>query len=74
MYHNLLCTHVYPADSLAEVRRKLAEADEEDIRRGNTSHEVPASVFIRNGLEIEERQWVLSNFCTLITRLLPPSL
>jgi hypothetical protein len=56
MYYKSLCANVYPASSLAEVRRKLAEADEEDIRRGNTSHEVPGSVFIRNGLEIEEQQ------------------
>ena len=49
-------THVYPASSLAEVCQKLAEVDKEDIRRGNTAHEVPGSVFIRNGLEIEDQQ------------------
>lgn len=49
-------THVYPASSLAEVHRKLAEADKEDIRRGNTAHEVPGSVFIHNGLEIEDQE------------------
>jgi len=56
MYCNLLYAHVYPASNLAEVRRKLAEADEEDIRRGTVPHQVPGSVFIRNGLEIEEQQ------------------
>lgn len=48
--------HVYLASNLAEVRRKLAEADEEDVRQGTTPHQVPGSVFIRTGLEIEEQQ------------------
>lgn len=46
----------YPASNVAEVRQKLAEADEAAIRRGDASHQVPGSVFIRNGLEIEEHQ------------------
>ena len=52
----LTVTHVYTASNLAEVRRKLAEADEADTRQGTTPHQVPGSVFIRNGLEIEEQQ------------------
>lgn len=50
--------HVSPASKLAEVRRQLAEVDEEDARRGSILHEVPGSVFIRSGLEIEEQQSV----------------
>ena len=53
-----LCTHAYLASNLAEVRRKLAEADEKEIAQGTFLHEVPGSVFIRNGLEIEEQQSV----------------
>jgi len=56
MHYSFPCIHIYTASSVAEVRRKLAEADEEDIRRGTITHQVPASVFIRNGLEIEEQQ------------------
>jgi len=71
-----LYTHVHIATSLAEVRRQLAEADEEDIRRGNSPHEVPASIFIHDGLDIEERQYVpplvsirlLNTYCTLDER------
>lgn len=37
----------------------LAEADEEDAQKGDTPHQVPASIFIRNGLEIEEQQYGL---------------
>ena len=48
----------YQATNLAEVRRKLAEADEEEIARGTISHQVPGSVFVRNGLDIEEQQSV----------------
>ena len=48
----------YQATNLAEVRRKLAEADEEEIARGTISHQVPGSVFIRDGLDIEEQQSV----------------
>ena len=44
------------ASNLAEVWRKLAEADEVAIRQGNASQQVPGSVFVRNGLEIEEQQ------------------
>ena len=46
------------AGNMAEVRRRLAEADKQDAQHGHTPHEVPASVFIRSGLEIEEQQWV----------------
>jgi len=63
------CAHVYPASKLAEVRRKLAEADEVDIRQGSALHQVAGSVFIRNGLEIEEQQWV-SHQPSCINRIL----
>jgi len=49
-------TYVHLANNLAEVRRKLAEADEAAIRRGSASQQVPGSVFIRSRLEIEEQQ------------------
>ena len=49
-------THVSLASNLAEIRRKLAEAEEEDAMRGLIPHQVPGSVFIRTGLEIEEQQ------------------
>ena len=76
------CTHVYLASNLAEVRRKLAEADEKEIALGAFLHQVPGSVFIRNGLEIEEQQLVPLFICTLTgylshfvtgDNLLPPS-
>jgi hypothetical protein len=51
--------HASLASNFAEVRRKLAEADEEALRRGTASHEVPASIFVRIGLEIEEQQSVV---------------
>lgn len=38
----------------------MAEANEEDAKHGLTPHEVPGSVFIRTGLEIEEQLWVYS--------------
>jgi hypothetical protein len=41
---------------MAEVRRRLAEADTQEAQRSHIPHEVPASVFIRSGLEIEEQQ------------------
>jgi hypothetical protein len=41
---------------VAEVRRKLADADQQDAQHGPAPHEVPASIFIHNGLEIEEQQ------------------
>jgi len=56
MYRSFSNPHIYLASNLAEVRRKLAEADEAAIRQGSTSQQVPGSVFIRNGLEIEEQQ------------------
>ena len=59
-------THVYLATNLAEVRRKLAKADEEEIARGAISHPVPGWVFIRDGLDIEEQQLVHSNICMLV--------
>lgn len=42
---------------MAEVRRKLAQADEEDARHGLTPHQVSGSIFIRTGLEIEEQMY-----------------
>ena len=51
-----LHAHIFQATNLAEVRRQLAEADEQDIARGVVSHQVPGSVFIRGGLELEEQQ------------------
>lgn len=60
-------THIQLASNLAEVRRKLAEADEEDARHGIVPHEVSASVFIRTALELEEQAYVLSpTFCSYI--------
>ena len=56
--YNLLHTHIHLASNLAEVRRQLAKADETAIRQGTASQHVPGSVFIRNGLEIEEQQLV----------------
>jgi hypothetical protein len=40
---------------MVEVLQKLAEADEKDVQSGLTPHQVPGSVFIRTGLEIEEQ-------------------
>ena len=55
--HDYPHTYVYLASNVAEVRQKLAEADEAAIRQGSASpHQVPGSIFIRNGLEIEENQ------------------
>jgi hypothetical protein len=34
----------------------LAEADQRDARKGPAPHQVPPSIFVRNGLEIEEQQ------------------
>lgn len=56
--HRTSVTYILPASNLAEVRQKLTEADKEELSRGNTSHQVPASVFVRNGLELEEQQSV----------------
>ena len=61
-YHILLLRrsslHVYisPASNLAEVRQKLAKADEVALRQDSTTLQVLGSVFIRTGLEIEEHQ------------------
>lgn len=63
-------THVYQATNLAEVHRKLAEADEEEIARGIISYPVPAWVFVRDGLDLEEQQLVLSYICTSTGNLL----
>jgi len=41
---------------MAEVRRKLAEADQQAAQQCSAPHELPASVFVRNGLEIEDQQ------------------
>ena len=56
-------THVLPhrtnsrlATKVAEVCKQLAEADHQDAQQGCTPHEIPASVFIRSGLEIEDHQ------------------
>lgn len=56
LHRSSLCTYICPASNLAEVRQELAKADEEEITCGAVSHQVPGSVFIRNGLEIEEQQ------------------
>lgn len=50
------CTHIYLANNLAEVRQKLAEMDELAVRKDSSPHQVPALVFICNGLDIEEQQ------------------
>jgi hypothetical protein len=50
--------HTRLATKLADVRKKLADADKEDAERGLTPHQIPASVFIRTGLELEEQQYV----------------
>lgn len=47
---------------MAEVHRRLAEADQQDAQRGPMAHEVLASVFIRNSLELEEQQRVFSYY------------
>ena len=49
-------TNPRSASSIAEVRRQLAEADQREAQQGSTPHEVPASMFVRNGLEIEDKQ------------------
>ena len=56
--YDLSRAHTSTANSLAEVRRKLAEADEKAVREGSALQQasVAGSVFIRNGLEIEEHQ------------------
>ena len=41
---------------MVEVRRKLAEVDQQAAQQGFIPHEVPASIFVRNGLEIEDQQ------------------
>lgn len=61
--------HIHLATKLAELRRKLAEEDNEAVRRGTIMHQVPGSVFIRNGLEIEEQQYVMFKPCTKIGHL-----
>ena len=50
-------THIRLASNLADIRQRLAEAEEEDTNRGTAPHEVPGSVFIRMGLEIEEQMY-----------------
>lgn len=44
------------AAKVAEVRKQLAEADHQATQQGYTPHEIPASVFIHSGLEIEDHQ------------------
>jgi hypothetical protein len=56
LYCSLPRTQGYLATNLAEVRRSLAEADEAAVRQGRVSQQVPGSIFIRLGLEIEEQQ------------------
>ena len=41
---------------MAEARQRLAEAEKRDAQHGHTPHEIPASIFVRSGLEIEEQQ------------------
>jgi hypothetical protein len=55
-FRSFMFVHVRLASKVAELRKKLAEEDKEEIRRGTALHQVPVSVFIRNGLEIEEQQ------------------
>lgn len=62
IFQLFLYTHIRPATKLAELRRKLAEEDEEAVRQGTVGHQVPGSVFVRNGLEIEEQQYVAFEF------------
>jgi hypothetical protein len=38
----------------------LAEADEQDAQQGCAPHQVPPSVFVRNGLQIEDQQYGFS--------------
>ena len=40
----------------------LAEADQRETQRGFTPHQMPPSVFVRNGLEIEDQQSVSSGY------------
>lgn len=49
-------TNPYTASKVAEVRKMLAEADQQHAQKGLSPHDIPASVFVRNGLEIEEHQ------------------
>ena len=49
-------THTHPATKLADICQKLAEADKEDAGLGLTPHQIPASVFVHTGLELEEQQ------------------
>ena len=65
------CAYIQPATKLAELRRRFAEEDEESMRRGILMHEVPGSVFVRTGLEIEEQQWVSSSSRIQIQPLSP---
>jgi len=52
----LLRVNPHIASSMAEARRRLAEADQQDTQQGSTPHAVPAWVFVRDGLDIEEQQ------------------
>ena len=49
-------THTHLATKLTDVRQALADADQRDAEHGLTPHQIPASVFIRTGLELEEQQ------------------
>jgi hypothetical protein len=51
-----LDTYSLSAGNMAELRRKLAEAEAQEAQHGDVPHEVPASAFVRSGLEIEEQQ------------------
>jgi hypothetical protein len=47
----------YLASNMAEVRKMLAEADQRDAKQGPTPHQMPPSIFIRHGLELEDQQY-----------------
>ncbi|KAF9777745.1 hypothetical protein BJ322DRAFT_1015458 [Thelephora terrestris] len=53
--------HTEKASNVAEVRRRLAEADKQEAQRGHAPDEVPASIFICSGLEMKEQQRQLSS-------------
>ena len=48
---------VFPGSKLAEVRLRLAQEELAEAERGkHTPLGVPASIFIRMGLELEDQQ------------------
>ena len=52
-------TNSHLASKTAKVRKILAEVDRRDIQQGSApDHQIPPSIFIRTGLEIEDQQYV----------------